>query len=303
MPFPPSASQVRRGRASVWVPERSEEPSALEGSRWGLGARARGAGSEREIGEALLGNRRGGGQRCAPEFQPLRREKQRPLFWKHDVFMLFAFSLSMFLLPVYIKPDSCGRRQTAANAKLRTTRKRCVCTDQIFKQGKEAERVTRNPKIVGDKVPAKGPAGVPAWRVYGPTLSARIHLDKVDPLPGHGQRNRRYSNRLPRQSAAWERKRRSPSEEGWGEEERPGEPEHAGSLGRPSLKAHPPRPVLSKENVPLRMPSQRGPTPHSRRSQPDTAVVYSHTSLRYSRDTHTNMALWLKLFYTEIHMG
>lgn len=178
-----------------------------------------------------------------------------------------------------------------------------VQTSSLNRVRKQSEGVTRNPKIVGDKVPAKGPAAIPAWRVSGPTLSTGIHSDKVDPLPGHGQRNRRYSNRPPKQSAAWERKRRSLSEEGWGEGERPGEPEHAGSLGRPSLKAHPPQPVLSKENVPLRMPSQRGPTPHSHRSQPDTAVVYSHTSLRYSRDTHANMALWFKLFYTEIHMG
>lgn len=88
---PQSANQVKQGRASVWVPECSEEPSALEGSLWGLGAQAKGADSQWEIGEALLGNRRGGGQRGAPEFQPLRREKQRPLILETQCFRALCF--------------------------------------------------------------------------------------------------------------------------------------------------------------------------------------------------------------------
>ena len=80
-----------RGRASVWVPACSEETRGLEGSLGGLRAWATGTGSQQEMGEALPPG-------CAPEFQPVSQQRQRPLFRKHDVFVLFGFSLSMFLL-------------------------------------------------------------------------------------------------------------------------------------------------------------------------------------------------------------
>lgn len=73
-------------------------------------------------------------------------------------------------------------------------------TKSLSRVRKQNKRVTRNPKIVGDKVTAKSPAALLAWRVSGPTLSRCSPWIKWTLFLGKIKESRRYSNLPPKQT-------------------------------------------------------------------------------------------------------
>lgn len=153
------------------------------------------------------------------------------------------------------------------------------------------EGTPRNSKSRGDKVIARGPAALPAWRVPGPTfprgsMCLIVLFPGVVQVTGHPGRGQHEQEEMPQGGGP-----------GWGR----GHP-GAGPAGSPSRSdtkpQSPPPPVLSKDTQIHRERRARASTWHPHPDSSSQSPLFKDL-----RDAHPRAAWRFKLFYTEIHMG